>query len=98
MPSVHPLSCTEEELRVDGSGKSSPSVMCDDANFVTVMNLREDSDRVGCNIYSTHTHLCLFTKALRPYRDYYLITFPSFYTSLLLHPFGIYIGCVQLEV
>jgi len=30
-----------------------------------------------CNIFSTDTHLCLFTKALWPYRDYYLITFPS---------------------
>jgi len=37
----------EEELRVDGSGKSSPSIICNNANFSTVMNLCEDSDRVG---------------------------------------------------
>ena len=32
---------------MDGRGKSSPSVLCDGANFAVVMNLREDSDRVG---------------------------------------------------
>ena len=31
-----------------------------------------------CNISSTHEHLCLFTKALWPYRNYYLIIFLSF--------------------
>ena len=31
-----------------------------------------------CNISSTHEHLCLFTMALWPYRNYYLITFFSF--------------------
>jgi len=31
-----------------------------------------------CNIFSTYEHLCIFAKALWPYRDSYLITFPSF--------------------
>jgi len=44
-------------------------------------------------------HICAYLP--RPsglYMDSYLITFLSFYLSLLLHPFVLYIGCVHWEV
>ena len=49
----------EEELRVDGSGKSSPSIICNNANFSTVMNLCEDSDRVGWWLVQNSAPWCM---------------------------------------